>query len=153
MNLVSACLVGMNTTYAGGNKLNRVFEEMLRRGEAIPICPEQLGGSSTPRPRAEIVGGNGEDVLMGRAKVQRQDGSDVTEAFLRGAQEVLALAKRIMPEIVILKERSPSCGVKFIYDGTFSHRVIAGMGVATALLQENGFRTISDEEFLERLRQ
>jgi uncharacterized protein YbbK (DUF523 family) len=151
MYLVSACLIGMNTTHTGKNNANQIFEDMLRRGEVVPICPEQLGGLTTPRPLAEIVGGTGNDVLAQHATVQRKDGTDVTQAFIRGAREVLELANKLAPAMVILKERSPSCGVHFIYDGTFSQRVISGTGVTTALLQKHGFAIISDEEYLKQL--
>jgi uncharacterized protein YbbK (DUF523 family) len=78
-----------------------------------------------------------------------REGADVTENYLRGAHEVLKIADAVKPEMVILKERSPSCGVRFIHDGTFSGRVIAGCGVTTALLKRHGYHVVSDEEFLE----
>jgi len=129
-------------------------EELLRlaaAGELIPICPEQLGGLPTPRSPAEIVGGDGHAVLEGRARVLTQKGQDVTENYLRGAREVLRLASTVQAELVILKERSPSCGVHWIYDGTFTGRIVAGCGVTSALLQREGFAVVSDEEFLAKL--
>lgn len=122
-------------------------------GELIPICPEQLGGLPTPRPPAEIVGGDGHAVLEGRARVLTQRGQDVTENYLRGAREVLRLASTVQAELVILKERSPSCGVHWIYDGTFTGRTVPGCGVTTALFQREGFAVVSDEEFLAKLRE
>lgn len=126
---------------------------MVERGEAVPACPEQLGGLPTPRPPAEIQQGcDGFTVLDGRARVLRQNGEDVTEAFIRGAQEMLKLAQACRPELVILKERSPSCGVNAIYDGNFCGRTIPGIGVAAALLKRHGLQVLSDEQFLEDAR-
>jgi uncharacterized protein YbbK (DUF523 family) len=106
-----------------------------------------LGGLSTPRPPAEVFGGTAEDVLSGKARVIQCDGTDVTDAFLRGAREVLKLARLVQPELIIFKENSPSCGVKIVYDGTHTHRLIPGCGVTTALLQKNGFKVVSEKEF------
>jgi len=152
VKLVSACLLGCEVTWRGGHNLRDELIRLAASGELIPICPEQLGGLPTPRPPAEIVGGDGHAVLDGRARVLTQLGQDVTENYLRGAREVLRLANTFRAELVILKERSPSCGVRWIYDGTFSSRIVAGCGVTTALLQRSGFSVISDEEFLAKLR-
>ncbi len=135
-------------TWQGGANAREVFAELVRAHRAIPVCPEQLGGLPTPRPPAEIVGGTGEDVVDGRARVMTADGRDVTENFLRGAGEVLRLAELVRPDLVILKERSPSCGVREIYDGTFTRTLRAGCGVTTALLRRCGWQVISDEEYL-----
>lgn len=148
MKLISSCLVGVCATYKQSANEDNVFVDLLRKGEAIPVCPEQLGGLPTPRPPAEITGGDGSAVLDGVARVVTNTGADVTENYLRGANEVLRMAQTIGAEFVILKERSPSCGVSEIYDGTFSQRVIPGCGVTTALLRRNGFRVVSDEQFL-----
>ncbi|MGC8742171.1 MAG: DUF523 domain-containing protein [Candidatus Sumerlaeaceae bacterium] len=148
MYLISACLIGCEVTWRAGANAHEVFAELVRAHHAIPVCPEQLGGLPTPRPPAEIVGGSGEDVLEGGARVLTADGRDVTENFLRGAREVLRLAELVRPELIILKERSPSCGVRQIYDGTFSGTLRAGCGVTTALLRRHGWPVTSDEEFL-----
>lgn len=137
--LVSACLVGMCTSYKGASWLREDLVALVRQGLAIPVCPEQLGGLPTPRDPAEIVGGTGEDVLAGRARVMTRDGRDVTAEFVRGSQEVLRLAKLVRPRAIVLKERSPSCGVDGVYDGTFSGVVVPGMGVTAALLKREGF--------------
>jgi uncharacterized protein YbbK (DUF523 family) len=120
---------------------------MLRRGEVLPVCPEQLGGLPTPRPPAEIVGGSGEDVLDGQARVITRDGQDVTDNYLRGALEVLRLAQLAGVDEAILKERSPSCASTEIYDGTFSGTLRPGCGVTTALLRRHGIRVVSDLKF------
>jgi len=109
-----------------------------------------MGGLPTPRPPSEILGGSGEDVLAGRARVVTREGTDVTTNFLRGAEEVARIVQLVKPELVILKERSPSCGVRFIYDGTFSNTLRPGCGVTTALLRSLGWQVVSDEEFIQR---
>jgi uncharacterized protein YbbK (DUF523 family) len=121
------------------------IQKLIREGKAIPVCPEQLGGLSTPRNPAEIVGGDGEDVLDGKARVMDRTGKDVTEAFIRGAYEALHLAKAVGAKEAILKEKSPSCGSCVIYDGTFQGKKKAGMGVTAALFQRHGIRVYSEE--------
>ncbi|MCX7767264.1 MAG: DUF523 domain-containing protein [Candidatus Sumerlaeia bacterium] len=148
MKLVSSCLVGLRTTYRGRSNLKRKLLELVQQGEAIPVCPEQLGGLPTPRLPAEIEGGQGLLVISGRARVLRCDGVDVTEQFIRGAREVLRLAMLIKPECIIFKENSPSCGVNFAYDGSFTNRKVRGEGVTTAILRRAGFRVLSEADFL-----
>lgn len=148
MMLISSCLVGLCSTYRGAAHANETFERLVAECKAIPFCPEQLGGLATPRDPAEIVGGEGCDVLAGRVRVITKAGADVTANYLRGAEEVLKLARIVRPELIILKERSPSCGVREIHDGTFSGNIIEGSGVTTALLLQNGFAVISDESYL-----
>ncbi len=109
-------------------------------------CPELLGGFSTPREPAEIIGGTGEDVLNGTAKIVTASGEDVTELYMEGAAKTLAYAKEINASAVILKENSPSCGSGFIYNGTFSGKKITGSGVTAALLKQAGYRVISENE-------
>jgi uncharacterized protein YbbK (DUF523 family) len=150
MKLVSACLIGICSTYRQSSNTHNIFEQLLRDGEAVPICPEQLGGLPTPRPPAEIVGGDGKDVLSGDARVVTSSGSDVTENYIRGAREALRIATLVKPDLIILKERSPSCGVSVIYDGTFTKNLRPGTGVTTALLRANGYRVVSDEEYLQQ---
>jgi uncharacterized protein YbbK (DUF523 family) len=101
----------------------------------VPVCPEQLGGLTTPRTPAEIVGGDGHGVLDGSARVIDSEGRDVTDAFVRGAEEVAALCKRLGIREVVLKARSPSCGVGTIRRGGES---FAGDGVTAALLKRRG---------------
>lgn len=126
---------------------NRIPEvqQLVMEGKAIPVCPEQMGGLSTPRLPAEIVGGDGDDVLDGTAKVINSQGEDVTMAFIRGAEEALRIAKTVGATEAILKERSPSCGSCMIYDGTFQGVKQAGQGVTAALLRRNGIEVESEE--------
>jgi len=146
MRLVSACLVGINCAYDGKSRTNQKLLELFQQGELIPVCPEQLGGQTTPRPNAEIYGGTGKDVLEGKAKVVEKDGIDVTQHFIRGAYEVLNIAKNLEIKEAILKARSPSCGCGKIYDGTFSNILIDGDGVTTALLKKYGIEVKNNEE-------
>ena len=108
------------------------------QGRLVPFCPEVAGGLNTPRPPAEIVNGDGQDVLEQRAKIRTSTGEDVTPQFIRGALMGLDLIKTHAIKIAILKAKSPSCGSDLIYDGTFENKLIPGIGVATAVLLRNG---------------
>ena len=134
--VVSACLLGENCKYSGGNNLDPRVTEFLREHEAIPVCPEVLGGLPVPRVPAEIVDG----VVMER------DGARVDEAFRRGAAIALERAKQEGAGLAILQPRSPSCGAKQVYDGTFTGRKVPGTGNFAGLLAENGIRTLEPED-------
>ena len=136
--LVSACLLGVNCRYNGIPKEVVKVKELLRR-EAItliPVCPEQLGGLSTPRTPSERRG----DCVVS------SDGENRTAAFTRGAQETLRIAKLYGCEVAILKERSPSCGNKEVYDGSFTGTVVPGEGVTAELLRKNGVKVFGESE-------
>lgn len=148
MRLISACLCGINCKYNGKNNYNPLFEDMLKRQELIPICPEEMGGLSTPRSPCEIWGGTGEQVLAGEARVISIEGHDLTSAFLKGAEEVLKVAIDLGINEAIFQSRSPSCGCGQIYDGTFSSQLIKGDGVATALLRRHGITVTNEAEYL-----
>ena len=141
MKIVSACLVGINCRFDGKSKSRGELIEAFKRGELIPLCPEQLGGLPTPRPPSRIVDGNGSDVLDGKTRVINQMSEDVTENFIRGARRVLKIAKILNIKEAILESKSPSCGCGRIYDET-SGELIEGDGVLTALLKRNGIRVI-----------
>jgi len=144
--LVSACLVGVCTRLDGRA---RSFSQVRALGGShtlIPVCPEQLGGLPTPRLPAEICGGAGEDVLDGRAQVVTREGGDVTDVYVRGASQVLAIARLTGATCAVLKARSPSCGVGTTYDGTFSHTLRSGSGVTAALLAREGLRLYTEED-------
>ena len=117
--------------------------EFLDGKEYIPICPEQLGGLSTPRPPCRFYGGDGDDILRDKAKLVNSDGIDVTQNFIKGAEESLKIAKTTGSIYAVLKERSPSCGVKEIYIEDGKAR---GIGVTAALFKKDGIEIISDEE-------
>ena len=146
MYLISACLCGVNCKYNGKNNLNNRCLELLREEKAILVCPEQLGGLSTPREPAELIG-NTREVLEGiDGKIISISGKDVTEEFLKGANETLKIAKAIGAKKAILKEGSPSCGCNFIYDGSFSGNKIRGKGLTAYMLEREGIKVISEKE-------
>lgn len=150
MILVSSCLAGLNVRYNGTHCLDERIRELVAKKEAMTVCPEVLGGLSTPREPAEIIGGSGEDVLDGKAKIVSCSGIDVTEQFIKGAYLALEKAQQLGATMIVLKENSPSCGSTHIYDGTFSGKKVAGTGVTAALLKRNGLEVISESEFVER---
>jgi uncharacterized protein YbbK (DUF523 family) len=143
--LVSACLAGANTRFDGTTSLDPEIIRLVREGRALPVCPEQLGGLTTPRHPAEIADGDGHDVVAGKARVLTCEGQDVTEAFLRGARETLRLAQEWHVMGAILKARSPSCGCLEIYDGSFQGGLRPGAGVAAVLLKEAGLPVFSEK--------
>lgn len=144
MKMISACLIGCECRYDQKSCLNSDLEQLLREGKVIPVCPEQLGGLPTPRPPAEIVGGDGFDVLDGRARIVDQTGNDVTDEFLAGARQALKIAQTVGATSAILKENSPSCGSSFVYDGTFSGKKVTGAGLTAALFRRNGISVVSE---------
>jgi len=153
MILVSACLLGLCTRYDGGHNRHALLAAPAAAGRVVPVCPEQLGGLPTPRPAAEIVGGDGADVLAGRARVIDCQGADRTAAFVRGAEETLKLARAFPVAAAVFKAGSPSCGVGCIYDGSFRRIVRGGSGVAASLLAAAGFTLYTEEELAaEKLR-
>ncbi len=140
---ISACLLGVRCRYDGGASRNEAAIKHKETSELIPVCPEEAGGLPTPRPPAEIVGGDGDDVLNGKAKVMTAEGIDVTDAYLKGAHHALQVAQSNGATHVILKAKSPSCGCGDIYDGTFSGTLTTGDGVTTALLKRHGITVTS----------
>ncbi len=149
MKLCSACLLGVKCEWDGKDRYKNENIILLSKREIlIPVCPEQLGGLPTPREPCEILNGDGFDVLSGKAIITDKRGKDKTDLFLKGAQEVLYIAKLYGIKEFIGKEKSPSCGVNRIYDGTFSGRVIGGTGVTTALLRKNKIKVISEEDIV-----
>lgn len=140
MILVSACLLGMNCKYNGGNNFNQKIFDLVKSGEAIPVCPEQLGGLKTPRKPSEIK------IIDGKRYVINNEGEDVTENFEKGAIEVLSLAKKLDIKKAILQPRSPSCGVNKIYSGNFNKQLIDGNGITADLLIKNGIEVITSDD-------
>lgn len=136
MIIVSACLAGLHCRYDGAGKPCENVIRLVEEGQAIPVCPEQLGGLPTPRAPAELIGD----------KVMRKDGIDVTEEFHRGAREALQLARLVGARSAILKARSPSCGWGKIYDGSFSGRLIDGNGIFAELCKNNDMDVRTEED-------
>lgn len=130
--LISACLLGVNCKYSGGNNYTKQVESLKEKYNLIPICPEIYGGLETPREPSEIVD----------SKVLNKKGIDVTYQFKKGAEETLKLAEFYKVKLAILKEKSPSCGFEEIYDGTFSGKLKKGNGITAELLFQNGIKII-----------
>ena len=150
MLMVSACLLGINCKYNGGNNFSPEVINKLQKSPFVAVCPEVLGGLGVPRPPCEIQGGDGRDVIMGQARVVNNQAEDVTEHFIKGALLCLELAKQNHITQALLKGRSPSCGSGRIYDGSFSSGLKDGDGVTAALFKQHGIRVITEEE-LDRL--
>lgn len=146
--LVSACLLGVNCRYDGGNGKQDSLIGLIDKYNFIPVCPEQLGGLGTPREPAEQQLFSGETGDLDIIRVVDRSGKDVTDCFFKGAEETLKLARLYDCKRAILKERSPSCGHGCIYDGTFSGIKVPGDGVTARLLEENGI-LVSGESSIE----
>lgn len=144
--LVSACLAGRACRFDGSANPDDEVARLLAEGRAVLVCPEEDGGLGTPRPPAEIVGGDGADVLAGRAKVMTKGGRDVTAEYVAGARIALHAAREAGAERAILKARSPSCGKGCIYDGSFTRTPQEGHGVTAALLLAEGLAVVTEEE-------
>ncbi|MGE8352693.1 MAG: DUF523 domain-containing protein [Pseudomonas protegens] len=143
--LVSRCLLGHRVRYDGG--ASGPFDQLaawLQEGRVVALCPEVAGGLPTPRAAAEIPGGQGVDVLEGRAPVMTTEGEDVSAEFLSGARQALELVEKHGIRIAVLKANSPSCGNVLTYDGTFSGIKVQGEGVTAALLQRHGVQVFSE---------
>ena len=137
MYLISACLCA--------NNYNEKCNELFISGKAVLICPEQLGGLTTPRIPSELQA-NAKDVIEGNGKVITNEGLDVTREFIKGAKEVVEIAKKLPISAAILKEGSPSCGVNFVYDGSFNGNKVKGKGITTEMLNEIGIKTLSEKD-------
>ncbi len=135
--MVSACLLGHNCKYNGGHNFNQKVFDFIEGHEVIPVCPEVAGGLPTPRVPSEIVNGI----------VINKDGMNVDREFRTGAQIEFEKAIYANIDCAILQSRSPSCGSKQIYDGTFSKKLVDGQGIFAKMLSENGFQIIDVEDF------
>ncbi len=136
--LISACLLGVNCKYSGGNNVlpPETREALAARYRLVPVCPERDGGLPTPRAPSERRGD----------RVLNREGEDVTDAFARGAALALAAAEQNGCGLALMKERSPSCGSGAIYDGSFGGVLVSGDGVAAALLKEKGLAVYGETE-------
>lgn len=134
--MVSACLLGENCKYSGGSNRDENVLAFLKGHEVIPVCPEVMGGLPTPRLPAEIVGG----------EVINKAGVSVDREYRLGAKAALEIALREKIDLAILQSRSPSCGVKEIYDGTFTGTKIPGQGIFAGQLMANGFAVLDRED-------
>jgi len=148
--LVSRCLLGHRVRYDGAaHGPFDLLERWQAEGRVVALCPEVAGGLATPRAPAEIPGGQGGEVLDGLRPVLSVEGEDVSAAFVAGAEQALALVARHGIRLALLKARSPSCGNRENYDGSFSGTRVAGEGVTAAALRRAGVRVFSEEELPE----
>ncbi len=138
--MVSACLLGENCKYSGGNNRSEQLFSILAGHEVIPVCPEMLGGLPVPRIPAEIVDGI----------VTNRKGISVDAEFRRGAAAALYIARFMEVDLIVLQPRSPSCGLGMIYDGTFSGKLIPGNGIFASLAVDAGFRVINADDLAEK---
>ena len=134
--MVSACLLGEDCKYDGGNNRNEALLEILAGHDIIPVCPEVAGGLPVPRVPAEIVNG----------RAVNRNGEDVDDAFRKGAEKALEIAEREKPDLIILQSRSPSCGVNEIYDGSFTGKKIPGHGIFADMAISAGYKVIDVED-------
>ena len=145
--LVSACLLGQRVRY-DGNAAATASDHLVRwtqESRIVPFCPEVEGGLSIPRLPAEIEpGATAEEVLAGSTRILRSDGVDVTEAYLRGARRAVEAALAAGVRLAVLKDRSPTCGVTSVHDGSFRGQITPGQGVTAALLEQHGIRCFSE---------
>lgn len=143
--LVSRCLLGHRVRYDGG--ASGPFDQLAawqQEGRVVALCPEVAGGLPTPRAAAEIPGGQGLDVLEGRAPVMTTEGEDVSAQFLSGARQALELVEQHGIRVAVLKASSPSCGNLLTYDGSFRGVKVSGEGVTAALLKRHGVQVFSE---------
>ncbi len=137
---VSACLLGVNCRYCGTGCLKEQVLALADRHELVPVCPEIMGGLSTPRSPVELTADR---------RAVNALGEDVTEQFAKGAVEAVALAGRLGCQAAVLKKNSPSCGFGQIYDGTFTHRLIPGDGMAGEAFRRAGIPVYNEENLTE----
>ena len=138
--LVSACLLGENCKYNGGNNFAPVVAEFLKSREVIAICPEMMAGMGCPRTPIEIVNG----VLMDR------DGNNVDQAMRKAVAQAMDAIRSENIQCAILQSRSPTCGVNQVYDGTFSGRLISGSGIFARALKDAGYQVLDAEDFISK---
>ena len=146
--LVSGCMNGRPIRFneTGVDFESDIWDRWQSEGRLIHFCPELAAGFGVPRPPAEIVGGDASDVLSGEATVLEDNGRDVTDDFVRGAELALRTALSQGCVAAILTDGSPTCGSTYIYDGTFQGGTTPGVGVATQLLRDNGITVFSEDE-------
>jgi len=149
--LISACLLGDNVRYDGNNSLfhSDRLQFWQQQGRLLRLCPEVAGGLPVPRVAAEIDGGDAKAVIKGEVQIRRQDGVDVSDAFMTGAEIALALCMKHDIRIAILKEGSPSCGVNKVNDGSFSGTKISGQGLTACMLAQHGIAVFSEHQIAE----
>ena len=154
--MMSACLLGVNCNYKGGcsydfTKDNRFWANLKSKYNIIPICPEQQGGLPTPRIPSELLN-RAEEIEQGKGRIISKEGVDVTHNFVKGAEEILRIARLYSVQFAVLKSKSPSCGVKSVYDGTFKGVLIDGKGYTAYLLNKSNIRLFDENDFCDFLK-
>ncbi len=154
--MVSACLLGVNCNYKGGcsydfTKNSRFWSNLKSKFNIIPICPEQQGGLPTPRIPSELLD-KAEVIEQGKGRIISKEGLDVTHNFVKGAEEILRIARLYSVQYAVLKSKSPSCGVKSVYDGSFKGVLIPGMGYTAYLLNKLNIRLFDEKDFCDFLK-
>lgn len=144
MLLISGCLFGLNCRYKGDNKKLKQLKKLQKKYLLIPVCPEQLGGLSTPRPPSYFIEGDGKDTIAGENNLINEQGENVSKHFRKGAYEVLKVCKQLNITKALFKERSPACGVNKIFLG---EKLTAGRGVTSFLLLANGLTVLSEKQY------
>jgi uncharacterized protein YbbK (DUF523 family) len=149
--LISSCLLGFPVRYDGNGFLpkSEIIKTWLREERLIAYCPEVEGGLTVPRPAAELVGGDGQDVIAQKARVRSQVGEDLTESYLKGAEKALEIVQVKDIQIAVLKSNSPACGFGKIYDGSFSGKLRPGEGVTAAILSRKGIKIFTENQLSE----
>jgi uncharacterized protein YbbK (DUF523 family) len=141
--MISACLAGLHTRYDGASRPHPSLAHLAEKTVLVPVCPEVLGGLGIPRSACNLIGGDGQAVFDGTARVVDRNGIDRTQYFVRAAQEVKRIVELVRPRLIIFKEGSPSCGLHRVdIEGVKQQ----GCGVATALLKQIGITIISEED-------
>ncbi|SEA65547.1 Uncharacterized conserved protein YbbK, DUF523 family [Desulfuromusa kysingii] len=142
--LVSSCLLGLNTRYDATDNYCQAVVDFIESHHytPIPICPEQLAGLPTPRPKCWFSCGDGASVLAGNGKLINEHNDDLTATFLHGARESLKIAEMTNCKLAILQQRSPSCGSESIY---LHEKQVEGIGITTAILKKNGIKVFSND--------
>ena len=146
--LLSPCLIGIRTRWDEDCEEIEELINLVKSGQAVFLCPEQLGGLTTPRAPSEIESGKtAKEVLNNNARVLTNTGKDVTDQFVVGAYRILEFCQRMDIEVAILKSGSPSCGSKQTYDGSFTDTKIVGKGITAELLVQNGIKVYNEMNF------
>jgi uncharacterized protein YbbK (DUF523 family) len=146
MIAVSACLLGYPCRYDEKRMLYPELTDLLKSVSVLPVCPEQLAGLDTPRKPAEILGGDGFDVLNDKASVYDINGNNLTTALIEGSAAAVDLMLKNEVTSAVLKENSPSCGINWIHDGSFTGSLTRGCGVTTAMLLKHQIKVFADHD-------
>ena len=149
--LISKCLLGYPVRYDASSKRveNLILTDWEQQNVLIAVCPEMLGGLCCPRKPAEIQTSQNKAIIFEKTRILNTDKVDVSTAYYLGAKKTLQICQKFGITIALLKEKSPSCGVNFRYDGSFSRKIISGSGVTTSLLKKNGIFVFSENQIEE----